>query len=445
MSLLFYAPGPGAALTAGTAVSGPVAYGPTISQPDTIVPPITARIIDRSTWATIVDLDQSWGRTWENVLNEPGGGELAVDNTDPDLSLLGDDDLILFELHGHADFVLMPGDIDRQTIAPNEEVDQATTIAGPGHLAVLEEAVVYPSRGVGVRPVQTDRPFNWTSPEYDDSWWDTSTVVATGTTPWWYGVGSWPGGLSGILGAWMWSTDGDSTYAPAGDVFFRRDFTVTTAGLYAFVFLADDRAHIYLDGQRIIETRNWTNSDGDTASVDIELSAGVHTVAMWAQNNPGEPGNNPAAVRGVVALRNLDGTLGTVVLGTDATWQCIAYPIFLVGMTPGEVIRVCVEEAQARGALAGLTLTFTDEVDSDGQPWPLWADVSTKVGTDYLTFFGELTNSYIDMWMSPSGFELWAWVKNTRGDAVDVTLAAPTDTSDPTSGLLLDLRHRTQP
>lgn len=447
MSLLWFVPTPTTqTVTPAPAVSGPYAPGPGITQPDTVTPPIVARLIDRSDWSIKATLDQTWDRTWENQLNEPGAGELRIDNTDPDLALIDDDDLIRFELHGSADIVIMPNDIDRQTIAEAEEVDEATTIRGPGHLAVLEEAVVYPSRGVGVRPIQEDRPFSWASVEFDDSWWEQAHEITGGVTDWWSGVGSWPGGLSSGLGSvWIWDNAADYTWAPAGDVFFRRDFTVPADGIYTIAFLADDRGHFYIDGQKVLETRNWTNSDADTATEDVELTAGSHTAAVWAQNNPGQLGNNPAGIRVIVAPRNLDGTLGTPVCVSDGNWKVLPRPIYPLGMTPGEVMRLCISEAQARGALTGVTTTFTDDVDSAGIPWGVSWDIATKVGTDYLTFFRELTNSYVDLWMSPAGFELWAWQKNGRGDDVDVSLSAPTDPDDPTSGLLYDLRHRRQP
>ncbi len=50
--------------------------------------------------------------------------------------------------------------------------------------------------------------------------------------------------------------------------------------------------------------------------------------------------------------------------------------LIISAATAGKVIRTIVQQAQARGALAGLTLGFSDSVDSNGLPWV--SNVTTK-------------------------------------------------------------------
>ena len=111
-------------------------------------------------------------------------------------------------------------------------------------------------------------------------------------------------------------------------------------------------------------------------------------------------------------------------------------------MTPGEVVIHCVNEARARGCLPPITFAFDTEVDSAGNPWPEVTDISTKVGTDVLKFFRELTATYVDLWLEPATWTLHAWVKDHRGDERNVTLHAVTDPDDPYSGNLAGLTFK---
>lgn len=67
------------------------------------------------------------------------------------------------------------------------------------------------------------------------------------------------------------------------------------------------------------------------------------------------------------------GMSGHPLVRTDltASWKCLAYPATAPGLSPGEVLRIAMEEAQARGTtvLDDFTLGFTDSADSDGTTW----------------------------------------------------------------------------
>jgi hypothetical protein len=51
------------------------------------------------------------------------------------------------------------------------------------------------------------------------------------------------------------------------------------------------------------------------------------------------------------------------------------------GQTPGVVLRLLLQAAQTRGALAGITWTFTDTLDSDGNAWGTTTTVAYDAGT----------------------------------------------------------------
>jgi hypothetical protein len=121
----------------------------------------------------------------------------------------------------------------------------------------------------------------------------------------------------------------------------------------------------------------------------------------------------------------------------------VGYPAEPPGMSVGEVISRVNYEASRRGnSLANMfRFKFNKQVDSAGAPWPIVADIASKVGTDYLTFLLELTVKYADIWMAPGTLDLYAWVKGTRAKPRDVILHAPTISSDPESGNLFELSH----
>ncbi len=59
------------------------------------------------------------------------------------------------------------------------------------------------------------------------------------------------------------------------------------------------------------------------------------------------------------------------VVKSDTSWVVLDDPASVPGLTPGEILRLAVEEAQARGTtvLDDVTLGFTDAADSDGNAW----------------------------------------------------------------------------
>ncbi len=150
---------------------------------------------------------------------------------------------------------------------------------------------------------------------------------------------------------------------------------------------------------------------------------------------------NPGGV--LVAIYVQDEVPSDLIVHTNHAWRVVAYPDEPPGMSVGEVIRHVKREASRRGndLVDNLTLKFTDKVDSAGRPWPIVADIASKVGTDYLTFLLELTAKYADIWMAPGTLDLYAWIKGERAKVRAVTLHAPTDPDDPLSGNLYELSH----
>lgn len=411
---------------------------------------LAAQIVARDDLGTVIaTLPLSRQRHWLDQLNEPGSGSIVVQNDDPALASINDGDVIQFLLDGEVVYAFVVRTRDHVAEDPNGAAARITTLSGPGLLGVLDEAVVYPSRGLSGVPIEEVRLFSWPAPDYDDSDWDTPMSfgpVAGNATPAWYGVG--PIELWNDYSAEMiWATGSTDRLAPGGKCYFRKSFTVVDATRATLTYVADDIGNVYLDGGLVITGNQWGNLPGDVTSVDVDLDAGSHVIAVEVSNS-GEPADidgpfDPAMV--AVTLHGLD-RLGNLsaspIVYTDETWKILAYPATPPGMTPGEVIAKVVGEGQARGALGGVTLGFDGALDADGVAWPVVGDISTRVGTDVLTFVRELCATYVDVAVDPATLELSAWRQDGRGSTVAVTLTPATDPDDVDSGNLTTLTHR---
>lgn len=419
-------------ITIGTATSGAVAWGLTVDD-GTTPTDLTAKVYRRAAPNTlVVELDQSFDRTWQDQLNETGSGSLKILNDDPDYSSIQMGDVIRYELQGFAAFSMLARDWQIDTLVQGEEADELTTIQGPGIVSVLDEAVVYPSLGVGVSPITEDRVFNWTSPEFDASDWHTARFLAyyddQSAGPFWVDNGdgrSLPKGFpADAYAVWVGPTVGDANTAPPGDCYYIVDVTFTDPGRVIVYFAGDDLGRMWFDSTLLIENRF-----GQSTGAELDVSAGLHRLAIWVQNAPDQQDDNTGDPTGFVyAIYEKDGgTVGTLLAASDASvTKVLEYPPFTPGMTPGQAVRLCVEEAQARGALPGVDLNFDDHVDSAGVAWPIVGDIATKVGNDVLTFCRELSGTYIDFWMEPASLTLWLWNKDTRGGSLPVTLDGTT-------------------
>lgn len=412
-------------VTLATINRAPINYGPLVQQGGPAAP-IGAQVLRRTGTglAPIVVLDQSKDRTWHDQFNDPGTGSVVLRNRDPDLDLIQPDDLIRFEHYGYAAMCILARDFNRQSIDEKEETGETTTIAGPGHLAILDRSLLYPARGVNARPTAEDRHFAWFSSDFDTSSWGKAVALVNQgdgnpehNPVWANAPESWPDPYA----SWIWDRRGNVSLAPVGLVLTRHDFEAPNDCRIIIYVTCDDYAILYFDGQPMLEEiHDWKQ----VYTVEVDISAGTHTVAIYAENTVHLAPENPGGIVCSIYVRKDDGSLGDILDRTSADWDLLGYPPAIPGMTPTEVIRHAVEEAQARGELGGLVLNFTDETDSDGEPVPTVADITTKVGNDLLTFVTkELAATYVDVWMAPGGLELWVWNRDGRGHASPAVFA----------------------
>ena len=125
----------------------------------------------------------------------------------------------------------------------------------------------------------------------------------------------------------------------------------------------------------------------------VEASAGVYDVtfdgpSVRARNVEQIQVTDNLATGGTVTVATTtEGDAPNVILRSHPGWS--GYGVFPVvtmpGMTAGQILRLLIEEAAARGALpADTVISWTDTVDSDGVPWPrevqwTWPVVTTSI------------------------------------------------------------------
>lgn len=302
-------------------------------------------------------------------------------------------------------------------------------VKGPGLLSRLGDGIITPWNGAdGALPQTNTRLHNWASPGIDPAWFGDTLYTQTRDDLLWGGTlpVAWPDPYS----AWIWGAE-DATEHAAGVNIFDRSFTLADDALVAFYLSMDDAADVAVDGVLLLEEdfdlddlSNWWW----TWRAVVRLSAGTHVFRAKVTN---AAATGPGAFRasawtvdeagGIIDLIFVSGTPNDEPVGD---WRCAAYPDPMPGFTAGRMVRQWVEEAQARGACAGVTRSFTDTHDSAGNPWPIIPEWATKVGTKIDKALQELSAAWVEFDIGlTDGIRLDMWDKAAgRGTATGVVL-----------------------
>lgn len=284
---------------------------------------------------------------------------------------------------------------------------------------------VQPSLGLGARPKEFYRHFDWTSPLFDDSAWDTATEIIrvdSLTSAHWVGL---PADYPYEQAYWIGPDDGDDDNAPDGVYFLRATFD-TDGGNISIFAAADNDAIVYLDGQRVMSVDTFQV----TRRYDAIVSAGTHQLAVFARNYV-QAVTNPTGVVLTVIQTGPDGSMLEVLRATDDTWKILVRPAQTPGMPIGQSIGILHDEATGRNELPMVTLGFTDTLDSAGAAWPVVTDVGVRVGDSFTDFLLALEDTYIDfdvrLDIVTPALVVDAWNRGTRGNASGSTFAAGTN------------------
>lgn len=364
---------------------------------------------------TASPLEDSWGRAWQDPLSEAGGFTVNLQNDDAALADCAFGKVVRFSLDAAPVFA---GIIEAKTVhgVAQVEADEYTELKGRGTMALTDSFVVFPE--VAGTLVGDTRYFNVASGYYDDSGWAAALtdVLSSGQGE----PPNWPA-PSALKISQVYDAD---TNAPAGFNWFRKTITIPSDDLYRIHFSADDTVTMWIDGVLVV---SHTDIIGKTSqSVDIRLTAGDHLFAVEVENYTGGLINFIWFMFGLYALEQ-DGTLGTLLAVSDATWKAYGFgppP----GFTPGNVLTILSDEADARGVTLP-ALDFDADVDTDGTPWPVSPDIAFRVGLKGLAALLQLAETYADLAMDPETLTLRAWAKGAKGAASAVVF-------DPDSNVL---------
>lgn len=373
-----------------------------------------------------------WEAQWSNV----GAGTLVIEASNP--AVINRGDVIRCHLRGRAAFQWIATTSVLQKI-PGDGSESEITWTGPGRAAALSGARVYPSRGFGAYPVEEVRSFGWPSVDYGDGSWTTLSVGLGPQgipTSYWYGLADWPEPAA----EWMWSPGASQNYSLTGDVYFRTEFEVESAKWYEIHLAVDDMGALYIDGQQLITTGSWDNTNSSIRTAKVVLSEGTHTIAVWGNNGDGQVGNNPAGV--LVAVMPEGG--GPSIFNSGPGWKCLPYPWFPPGVSIGHALERVLYEAQTAGRLPGLSWTFDDTVDSSGNPWPYLNDITARVGSDILSLLRAHAGTDLQYRMQPGGYVLDVYTVEGGGVTRPITLDVPTDQTDPLTGIVLGQTNTTE-
>lgn len=363
------------------------------------------------------------------MLNQPGSGGLTLPLTAPDYvaelalqqAYCSYGNLVRFELDGEPVHTIVIGSKRVERVAQGEEAAQGIDVMGPGTLALWQKAVWYPEIGAGHFPYTDARTFNFASTYYEDSAapWGAAVEIEQGTGD--------PGPRFGYpknLPAaaedawWIWSqANNGAGSVPAGNAYFRH-WEFGMAGGLARIFITADNSHeLWIDGG-LVEVDLATVAGGvgwaGLKSIDRYFEPGDHLFAIKATNLPGVDPNPAGPIMAVIELLDTGTVLGALLVRTDATWRALGYPMSAPGFTPGEQVRIFMEEAQNRGELPGWTLGFDDVEDSDGNAWEA-IESTYPIGLDGLSFLSKLAETAVDVMAAPDALRLDMWVKGTKG------------------------------
>lgn len=273
---------------------------------------------------------------------------------------------------------------------------------------------------------------NLSGPWYKPADWSPAvnvvTVAATTNPPYWYkgAPDNWPKGEKGA--SWVWTRHNSSTSggAPVGTAYFRYPFTIATSTgkrRYKLAVSVDDSLELFVDGQSV----GSASGAGDFSEFEFVLSPGVHVIAVEAKNEGNIAGLLMALYRSSTAGDN--GKYSRIWMTGQAGLSFYNKTTF-PGWTVGMILRILLEEAEARGVRfpTYLTPTFTDDLDSNGVPWLEPIPWSWNLGTSYYEIIESLEEVQCETWIDPENYKFHVYVNKGRdlqqgNDAVQVRAA----------------------
>ena len=426
--------GAGSASADVSVVSFSVTYTATAEAPSDPGADIAVEVWDQANTSKVADLDDAWGRSWQDMRNDPGtaGVDFETDNTNADEVTVGRH--LRFKLGDDLAFttVVADGDLERTLAGEGDDAAKVTKVRSRGIAAEWDRAVVQPVNGLDGRPQSDVRPFTWASPEMPISSWSTCYTYLGQISrqieldpPFhepWYPPRGWPS----LDAEWMWPINRGNVY-PVTRGLMVRDFTVGVSGPVTFFVTGDQRARFFVDG---LEALGWIGEWPEQSFVKafectVELTAGTHRIALEVETYDLSSLGLPARGMGTWCAHRPDGTgvydSSTELAVADASewkgWDTEAKG-FTPAPNPHTIMSTLLSEWQAEDILLGWSLSSTSTVDSNGQAWDRPVEILPRVGDTGLDVLGMLSDVSIDWRARPAGKVLDLFNKGTRGITV---------------------------
>lgn len=397
-------------------------------------------------YTTVATPVTAHGVSFRTEKNGPGSGAVSVALSDPAADLIEINDVIAIRRDGETVAALLVELINQRTLDEQGAARQTATYQGRLVGAFMEWVVIAPAKGDQWKPIEDDALFDWRSPRYNpagDSWVDSSVIMSVTAAK----AGGWPTQPMGqsftdSAGADMiWTSAGSDVFAPEGTCPFYRDITVPTGGRHGLEVLMDNDGFVWVDGVQVLEI-NQTEGYHRASFKRLDLSAGVHRFAFQVRNFDG-----PAALAyNLFKTDHQDRPMPDVpvVAVSGTSTKVLSYPDPFPGMTVGEILEDLIAEAQARGALTWIVTSFTNTLDSNGDPFDREVGITTKTGTTtLLQFLDELVAAgRISRWrLRPDGVTLDVFAPGYSTRPGDVTLT-PAPAADARTGQLIELDRK---
>jgi hypothetical protein len=374
-------------------------------------------VYNRTNASTVTNGDlvlTTGGRDWsvtgaraQRQLNRPGTGSVSIPTDHPNAAALTYRNVVRMIQDGEVVKSFVVQNLDN-VAAADDDAKLLRTASGEGLLTRLKEMVRLTPNPIDELPLAYTRRHDWAAPETSAAGWTDTVYEMDRNAHVLFGIYrpvGWPTPIAPdeALGiSWIHTVPSGDSH-PAGTQYYHRSFTLASETEVALFVSAADQFEAAIDGVVVLDARLtspnsvwwWTWKAG------VTLAAGTHTIRIKVDviNATGQGGM-------ICALFDSsgDGIDDLLVFTGDDNWSALDNPADPPGQTPGQIIRLGLAEASARGCQTP-TLGFSDTVDSNGDAWTETVPLVYRVPTTEWDVLNLLT-PWVEFEIPDSGYEL---------------------------------------